>query len=180
MTDAPVTRRGDTIVLGDDQIRIEEGPVRKTATATAELLHDDVTASHYYEGKKPMSFNKPDGGTFTVQAQGRDALGKLIEVGKPMTYLDHGGNVEPGSRCFYIYAKRPVDPTKEFFDNDTANPHYVPEHVRDGALLADDGTPPNRTHYTYIFEEIDTRPTEEEAVARGQELFAQMGSTADA
>lgn len=178
-----ITRRGDTIILGNDEVRIEAGPARVTATATEELLHDDLTAAHYYVGTRPMTLNTPKG-PVEVSAEGRDSLGKPIVLGQPMTYLDHGGNKAPGSRCFYIFAKRPVDPTKETFDDGTTNPHYVPEHVRAGALLADDGTPPNRTHYTYIFEIVDTVPipadpeqyedTEKAAIARGEQLLAEV------
>lgn len=183
MKDAPVTRKGDMIVLGDDQVRIEEGPAYRTAVATAELLHDDNTASHYYAGVRPMRLNTPKG-PVEVPAEGRDALAKPIRIGEEMTYLDHGGLAAPGSRCFHIYQKRPVDPTKEKYDDGTPNPHYVPEHVRAGALLADDGTPPNRTHYEYVFEPVDTvsippdadedarKAAEDQAIARGQELLA--------
>lgn len=181
MTDAAVTRKGDMIILGDDEIRIEEGPVYKTEIATEELLHDDNTAPHYHTGVKPMTFNTPKG-PIEVPRQGRDSLGEVIEIGKPMTYLDWGGKERRGERCFTIYGKRPIDPTKEFFDDGTRNPHYVPEHVRKGAFLVDDGTPDNRTHYTYIFEALETVPigpepedretAEAAAIARGQELLA--------
>lgn len=181
MTDAQLTRRGDMIVLGDDEVRIEEGAVRKTATATEELLHDDNTAPHYYAGVRPMTFNTPKG-PIDIPAKGRDSLGNVIKLGQPMTYLDYGGAKAPGERCFYIFTKHPIDPTKETFSDGTANPHYVPEHVRAGALLVDDGTPSNRTHYDYIFEVADTVPigdgpdgreeAEKAAIARGQELLA--------
>lgn len=167
-----ITRRGDTIILGNDEVRIEEGFARKTATATEELLHDDNTAPHYYEGTRPEPFVTPKGDTVTISKKGVDSIGNPIKLGEPMVYLDYGGKVAAPERCFYIFAKRPIDPTKEFFDDSTRNPHFVPEHVRAGALLADDGTPPNRTHYEYIFEVVDTRPTEEEAIARGEEILA--------
>lgn len=168
-----ISRRGSTVVLGDDEVRIEEGPARKTAVATEELLHDDQTDARYYAGTRPMPLGLPDGRTVEVPAVGRDALGNPIQLGKKMTYLDHGGRTHAGSRCFYIMVKRPIDPTKEFYDDGARNPHYVPEHVRAGALLADDGTPPNRTSYEFVFEIADTRETEPEAIARGQELLAE-------
>jgi hypothetical protein len=181
MADAEVTRKENMIVLGDDQIRIEAGPVRKTAVATEELLHDDQTAPHYYAGTRPRTFNTPKG-PITIDAPGIDSLGKEIKIGEPMTYLDHGGRENPGERCFYISGKKPIDPAKETFDDGTRNPHYVPPHVRAGAALANDGTPPNRTHYEYIFETLDTVPigddleaAEQAAIARGQQLLAQAG-----
>jgi hypothetical protein len=60
-------------------IRVENGPARKTAVATKELLDDKVTAGHYREG----AF---------------DALGKRIKLGQPMTYLDYRGEW-----VWYIY-----------------------------------------------------------------------------
>ena len=53
-------------------IRVENGPARKVAVATEELLDDKVTASHYQVG----AF---------------DAMGKRIVLGEPMTYLDYFG-----------------------------------------------------------------------------------------
>jgi hypothetical protein len=53
-------------------IRVENGPVRKTAMATAELLDDRVTAEHYKVGLP-------------------DAAGKIIVLGETMTYLDYYG-----------------------------------------------------------------------------------------
>jgi len=60
-------------------IRVENGPARKTAVATKELLDDAVTASHYKVGE-------------------RDALGKVIVLGELMTYLDYLGDL-----VWYIY-----------------------------------------------------------------------------
>lgn len=53
-------------------IRVENGPARKTAVATRELLDDRMTATHYQEGAV-------------------DAMGKRIVLGEPMTYLDYRG-----------------------------------------------------------------------------------------
>lgn len=60
-------------------IRIEDGPPRKTAIATAELLDDKITKHHYQKGKF-------------------DAMGKPIVLGKKMTYLDYYGE-----HVFYVY-----------------------------------------------------------------------------
>jgi hypothetical protein len=60
-------------------IRVENGPARKTAVATKELLDDKVTAHHYQEGQF-------------------DALGKRIKLGEAMTYLDYFGEL-----AWYIY-----------------------------------------------------------------------------
>lgn len=183
---AKISRSETTISLGDDQVRIEEGPARKTATATEELLSDDKTDARYYAGVRPVDITLRNGEVVTVDQVGRDALGKPIEVGKKMTYLDHGGREQPGSRCFWIMVKRPIDPTKETLENGDRNPHFVPEHVRAGALL-DPDAPPNRTHYTYIFEIADTvdipsadpearEAAEQAAIERGQELLAELGA----
>jgi hypothetical protein len=64
-------------------IRVENGPARKMAIATKELLDDKVTAGHYQEGKY-------------------DALGERIWLGKAMTYLDYYG-----PWVWYIYKRGP-------------------------------------------------------------------------
>lgn len=153
-----VSTKGNMTVLGSDQIRIEEGPALKTATATAELLHDDNTAEHYHAGVRPMTFNDALGKPYEVPSLGRDALGKPIKIGQKMTYLDHGGKKAMGSRCFYVYKRREIDPTNPATPDGDENPHYVPEDVRGGSLLEQNDSPPNRTYYTYIFDEIGTVP----------------------
>jgi hypothetical protein len=68
----------ELIEIGET-IRVENGPARQTAVATEELLDDTVTASHYHVGM-------------------RDAMGKVIALGEPMTYLDYHGEW-----IWYIY-----------------------------------------------------------------------------
>jgi hypothetical protein len=51
------------------RVRVEAGAARKTAIATEELLSNAATAARYQVGAK-------------------DALGKPIALGEPMTYLD--------------------------------------------------------------------------------------------
>jgi len=53
-------------------LRIENGPARATGIATEELLDDKVTAGHYQVGEF-------------------DAVGKRIQLKKPMTYMDYYG-----------------------------------------------------------------------------------------
>jgi hypothetical protein len=65
-------------------IRIENGPARKDAIATKELLDDTVTKSHYAVGL-------------------RDALGKVIVLGESMTYLDYFGDW-----AWYVYVLEAV------------------------------------------------------------------------
>jgi hypothetical protein len=65
-------------------IRVENGPARKTAVATKELLDDKMTASHYQVG----AF---------------DAMGKRIVLGERMTYLDYRGEL-----VWYIYQEGEV------------------------------------------------------------------------
>ncbi|MBW2647701.1 MAG: hypothetical protein JRE23_16300 [Deltaproteobacteria bacterium] len=69
---------GKIIEIGDT-IRIEDGPPRKKATATAEILDDKVTAKHYQKGRF-------------------DAMGKTIVLGEEMTFLDYYGK-----HVFYVY-----------------------------------------------------------------------------
>lgn len=160
------------IVLGDDEVRIEQGPVLKTAVATEELLHDDNTAPHYHVGVRDMEFLDALGKPYKVPRIGRDAKGNVIKLGEEFTYLDHGGNATPGKRCFYIYKRREIDPNPVALESGDPNPNYVPEHVQKGALLdRSDGTPDNRTHYTYVFDEVATRATEEAAIEYAQKLL---------
>jgi hypothetical protein len=60
-------------------VRVENGPARKHAIATRDLLDNAVTASHYFEGS-------------------RDAMGKIIQLGQQMTYLDY-----KGTWVWYVY-----------------------------------------------------------------------------
>lgn len=164
-------RKGSMIVLGEDEFRIEEGPARVTRTATKELLSDDNTAEQYYEGVRDMTFNDALGKPYNVPRIGRDALGNVIKVGKPMTFLDIGGRVATGSRAFYIYKRREVDASSPTLEDGSENPHYVPEHVQKGALLQDDGTPPNRTHFKYVFDEVGVENSEEAAIKAAEKLL---------
>lgn len=158
---AKVTRKGSYLSLAGDTVRVEEGPALIVEKATAELLHDDNTAAHYYEGTRPIEFIDAKGQPYSVPRVGRDALGNIIKVGEKMAYLAHGGRTRPTVRCFYIYQRQSIDHTQPVLpDGKTPNPHFVPEHVVNGANLEDDGTPPNRTHYTYAFVEVDTVPIE--------------------
>lgn len=85
-----IKRDGNIISIGDD-IRIESGPRRVEAVATEELLANEVTAEHYVVG-------------------GKDALGKEIVLGEPMTYLDwigfKAGLTESTSHYLYRYVDR--------------------------------------------------------------------------
>lgn len=72
-------KQQEPIIEISPMIRVERGPARKTAMATEALLDDAVTASHYHVGT-------------------RDAMGKEIVLGEPMTYLDY-----LGEWVWYIY-----------------------------------------------------------------------------
>lgn len=75
-----IKKISDTITEIDGKVRIESGPARLRAKATKELLSDDVTATHYKVGAI-------------------DAVGKKIELGKEMTYIDWKSR----DVVFYIY-----------------------------------------------------------------------------
>jgi hypothetical protein len=170
---AKLTRKDSVIVLGDDEVRIEEGFVLKSSTATEELLHDDNSAQHYYTGVRDREYLDEAGKPYTVPVVGVDAKGKVIKLGEEMHFLAYGGVKAPAERCFYIFVKRPVDPAKPTLDNGDINPHYVAEDVRKGSNLTvgEKGEGKNRTHYDYIFEEAGTRKTEDAAIAFGQTLL---------
>lgn len=71
-------------------LRIEDGPRRVKATATAELLDDAVTAKHYKEGQP-------------------DSQGKPIKLGEEMEYVDYRNRKKPGGMVFNLYQLRPDD-----------------------------------------------------------------------
>jgi hypothetical protein len=68
----------------DEKVRIEAGPRLRTAKATEALLADTVTAHHYKLG-------------------GLDAQSNVIELNKPMTYLDW-----LNQPVWYVYRWEPV------------------------------------------------------------------------
>lgn len=87
-----IVRKPGGIIEIEGRVRIEAGPVRRNAVATAELLSDEVTASHYQVGKP-------------------DAFGKPIKLGEKMDYIDW----KAPERVFYVYelaevARGAVDP----------------------------------------------------------------------
>ena len=121
----------DTITEIEGHVRIEPGPPRKREVATEELLSDKATASHYHPPKvvkvKDLgkSFRKPDGsvhvtcnktgalqifgpadGDKEVTLYARDALGKAIEVGKPIDFIDWKSRRTP---VFYVYRHEEVE-----------------------------------------------------------------------
>jgi hypothetical protein len=178
------TRAGDILKFGDDKVRVEAGWRRVTAKATEELLDDKATHPDYFVGTRPQTFNGPNG-PITIEAPGRDSLGEEIKLGQKMTYLDRGGSENAGAKDFLIFKRVPIDPTAEKLESGLPNPHYVPEHVRKGALLEAE-TPPNRTAYEYVFDVADTVPigdyldpesyaeAEAEAINRARAVLADM------
>ena len=69
----------NTIIEIGDNVRIERGPVVKTAVATPELFASGTLAAHYAIGK-------------------RDKMGEVIVAGQPFTYLDWNG-----PHAFHVY-----------------------------------------------------------------------------
>lgn len=136
----------------DNQIKVgsnylvERGPKLVTETATEELLANSRTANHYSVGL-------------------RDAAGKEIVLGEPMTFLEWGGAETEPEFVYYIYKKTPVDATAEKLPNGEPNPHFVPEHIRNSES-------DNRTYYDYVWTEVGTRATEEAAVSFAQSKAA--------
>lgn len=73
-----IKRKSPTLTEIDGRIRVESGPVRRTAEATEEVL---ATLPDHYAVGKP------------------DALGKTIALGEPMDFIDW---LAP-ERAFYVY-----------------------------------------------------------------------------
>lgn len=132
---AKVTNENGIINVGSNY-RIEKGPALVSEIASAELLSNDRTADHYIEGQ-------------------RDATGKVIKIGEPITFLEWGGKSAPKKDVYYIFERQEVDASDE------NSPHFVPEHIRNSQSE-------NRTHYTYIWREVATRATEEAALDYAQ------------
>lgn len=80
-----VVQEGERWRVGTNVI-IDVGPELKVAVATPELLDDSVTADHYQVGRL-------------------DALGAVIALEQPITYLDW-----KATHGFYVYAWQ-MDPT---------------------------------------------------------------------
>lgn len=128
-------RSGQILSIGDT-IRIEPGPARIEAIATAELL-GEATADHYYPPRPatPEEIESPAVDTKDGQVFAKDALGKDIEIGQPMTYLDWMA-FKNGNPVYYLY--RLEDTTPEERETTTAEK---------------------------IWREINAYPTEEEAIS---------------
>jgi hypothetical protein len=137
-------------------VRVEKGPLRKNERATPELLSDQRTASHYYEGvtvrwRDETGNLRPGQRRLHSEAEaraevenpatpvtgyqithaGRDALGKLIRIGEPMDYLDWRG--EWG---WYIYRLQPT-----MLDVRTGRPTTIKRHAQrdeDGKIVLED------------------------------------------
>lgn len=137
------TRNGTLVEIGDPEtlgsFRIEPGPVRKVETATPELLADDRTLDHYFEGQRDTGMKDNDGNP--IYHTGVDALGVEIKTGEPMTFNDWVGFQQgrEDACCFYLYRleKRTV---KEIED-----------------LELGKNPPP-------VWREVETFPTEDEAI----------------
>ena len=89
-------------------VRVESGAKRETAKATKELLDDTVTHPGYKVGE-------------------RDALGKVIALGKEMTFLDWYG-----PEVWYVYKLTEVEENGKRFER------YLPigVHNTEAAALA--------------------------------------------
>lgn len=69
------------VSIGDDELRVELGPARKQVKCTEETL-------------RATGRRVPEEGRVV-----RDALGKPVTLGKPMTVLDR----DPANRVWYLY-----------------------------------------------------------------------------
>lgn len=94
-------------------VRIEKGPARFREKATEALLSDDVTAEHYFAGKRKERIGVtdprtrkprvgPDGKPVMreVEKIGVDAMGKPIKVGETHDFIDWKGTRPP---VFTVY-----------------------------------------------------------------------------
>lgn len=83
-----------------------------------------------------------------------DAMGKPIEAGAMFAFLDYHA-----APVFYLFQRREIGPD---------DPRY--KAAPDGTTPPLDEESTNLTSYTYVFDEIGTFGTEDEAIERGQAL----------
>lgn len=86
-----------------------------------------------------------------------DALGKVIAPGAMFSFLDYRG--EP---VFYLFQRREIGPD---------DPRY--QAAPDGTTPPLDEGSTNVTSYTYVFDEIGTFGTEDEAIEQGLKLASE-------
>lgn len=88
------------VSIDGDKLRVERGPRRMKGTATPELLRRT--------GRSVPGDNiKLAGGRVQTVTTVYDALGKPVEMGKPMTYLDKNA----ANRVWYLYRWETVETT---------------------------------------------------------------------
>jgi hypothetical protein len=94
------------------RVRVEAGAARKTAIATEELLSNAQTAARYHAAYQRQKVDErgvplfdPATGAPVMEEvpAGKDALGKPIVLGEPMTYLD-----DYAAPVWYVYVLREV------------------------------------------------------------------------
>lgn len=104
-----IIRSGTLISIGDS-IRIEPGPRKLVAPATAELL-GDVTADHYQGPREATPEEIADPRTLTQDGKRYflDAVGNPIIVGEDMTYLDWVGFKDGKAESTHWYLYQHVD-----------------------------------------------------------------------
>ena len=121
--------------INDGVVVIDTTPLRKRATATTELLSNDMTATRYYAGSKAVLFKDTFGKTVldaktsqlkTKMVVGKDSLGKPIVLGKAFDYLDW----KNPKRVFQVYVLRKVNGVKRLM------PEGNPYDSADAAMTA--------------------------------------------
>lgn len=142
-------RTGQILSIGDN-IRIEPGPARIEAMATAELL-GPATADHYFAPRDatPAEIEDPNVNTVGGKVVAIDALGQPIEIGKPLTYLDWVG-FAVGAPVYCLYHREACTPEEMAI--------RCPRDSQ-GKLT---GEPPTDTS---IWREVAFFPTEDEAIS---------------
>lgn len=110
-----IRRDESGIIHIGDKVRIEAGPRIKTAEATKELLDDTVTASHYQPPRRATREELDDPAILT-EGKDRlflDALGKPIQLGEQLTYVDWLAPADEHVFNVYTWGERPdYDPDK--------------------------------------------------------------------
>ncbi len=114
------------LVKISDTVRIEDGPPRKRAVATEELLSNQATADHYQASRDatPEEIEDPSIDTKGGKRKFLDSMGKPIELGQEMDYIDW--KAPPEERVWNVYQLEDV-PLKSAKAKGKTTPKFMPK-----------------------------------------------------
>lgn len=105
----------ESLIEIDGKVRAELGFRRVEGVADEATLSDDFTAVHYKATPIDPKTKKPFRNEAGRPIINRDALGNMIEAGKPFTYLDY--REKHGPRVWYIYKLTEINDPEDTRDD---------------------------------------------------------------